>query len=268
MGFFSGITKVFKKATDFVGDAFDSFTGGTLGKVLDFGSDLVGLGNSAYGLYNAVANNGLQDQKELMAYHAALQNKYWRDQFGSRHQLEVNDLKQAGLNPILSTHSASGVAGVSANASPNETRSQKLMANAQLQNMITQQQLSRSQSAKNLEEAEYAKIRGLNDIRRTDAEIKLMANQGNYYQANSNYLNNEALQWAKTSLPGAGLGMFMRFGPKVLGYLGNSAKSFISGAGNALGNRYGRWSVIHDRNGRPLLVNPDTGQLISSSFSH
>lgn len=273
LGFVGGaIGSLFGGAGSSIGSSIgsgigDFISGSGNGKSSELGN-ILSFGNSALGLFNDVtgrdARQALNAQKDLMAYQAALQNYYWRDQYGSRHQLEVSDLKKAGLNPILSTHSAGGVAGVSASASPNETKSQRKIAQAQINQLLVQQQLANSQSAKNLQEAEYARIRGLNDSLRTKAEINLMKNQGLYYQANSNYLNNEALQWAKTSLPGAGLGLALRFGPRIA----NTAKSVIFNAGRALSHRSGKWTKHVDRHGRSYWVDRDSGQLLSGSPSY
>ena len=44
-----------------------------------------------------------------MAYQAQLQNASWKYQMSNRHQLEVGDLRNAGLNPILSANSAGAI---------------------------------------------------------------------------------------------------------------------------------------------------------------
>lgn len=99
MGFFSsigdaisGVTKPFK---NFLGDS-------GLGDILGFGSDL-------YGMYNDVTGNSAKLQKDLMAYQSQLQRENWKYQMSNRHQLEVGDLRNAGLNPILSANSAGSI---------------------------------------------------------------------------------------------------------------------------------------------------------------
>lgn len=72
--------------------------------------DLMGFGSDALGLYNDLTGNSAKVQKELMAYQAQLQNESWKYQMSNRHQLEVGDLRNAGLNPILSANSAGGIA--------------------------------------------------------------------------------------------------------------------------------------------------------------
>lgn len=91
-----GIMSVVKPVSNF-------FSGSGIGNIIGFGSD-------ALGLYNDVTGNSAKQQKELMAYQARLQNESWKYQMSNRHQLEVGDLRNAGLNPILSANSAGSVA--------------------------------------------------------------------------------------------------------------------------------------------------------------
>lgn len=88
----SGVTKPLK---NFLSDS-------GVGDVLGFGSDL-------YGMYNDVTGNSAKVQKDLMAYQSQLQRENWQYQMSNRHQLEVGDLRNAGLNPILSANSAGSI---------------------------------------------------------------------------------------------------------------------------------------------------------------
>lgn len=100
MGLFSSIGNAISSVTK----PFSSFLSGSgIGDILGFGSD-------AFGLYNDLTGNSAKVQKELMAYQAQLQNASWKYQMSNRHQLEVGDLRNAGLNPILSANSAGGIA--------------------------------------------------------------------------------------------------------------------------------------------------------------
>lgn len=100
MGLFSSIGKAVKSVTK----PISSFLSGSgIGDILSFGSD-------AFGLFNDLTGNSAKQQKELMAYQAQLQNELWKYQMSNRHQLEVGDLRNAGLNPILSANSAGGIA--------------------------------------------------------------------------------------------------------------------------------------------------------------
>lgn len=100
MGLFSSIGNAISSITKPV----SSFLSGSgIGDIMGFGSD-------ALGLYNDLTGNSAKMQKELMAYQAQLQNASWKYQMSNRHQLEVGDLRNAGLNPILSANSAGGIA--------------------------------------------------------------------------------------------------------------------------------------------------------------
>lgn len=100
MGFFSSIGNAIKSITKPVSSFFhDSGIG-----------DIMGFGSDALGLYNDLTGNSAKQQKRLMAYQAQLQNEVWKYQMSNRHQLEVGDLRNAGLNPILSANSAGGIA--------------------------------------------------------------------------------------------------------------------------------------------------------------
>lgn len=94
-----------------IGNLFgDSIGGASIGSSLGSGlSNLFssGLGGSLlnFGLGQASARSYLAQQKELMYLQHALN----LDAYGQRHQLEVSDLKKAGLNPILSANSGGSV---------------------------------------------------------------------------------------------------------------------------------------------------------------
>lgn len=99
MGLFSSIGKVISSVTK----PISSFISGSgIGDILGFGSD-------ALGIFNDLTGHSAKQQKELMAYQAQLQNESWKYQMSNRHQLEVGDLRNAGLNPILSANSAGGI---------------------------------------------------------------------------------------------------------------------------------------------------------------
>lgn len=94
-----------------IGNAISSVTKPFSGFLSSSGiGDILGIGSDAFGLYNDLTGNSAKVQKELMAYQAQLQNASWKYQMSNRHQLEVGDLRNAGLNPILSANSAGGIA--------------------------------------------------------------------------------------------------------------------------------------------------------------
>lgn len=94
-----------------IGNAITSITKPVSGFLSGSGiGDILGFGSDALGLFNDLTGNSAKIQKELMAYQAQLQNESWKYQMSNRHQLEVGDLRNAGLNPILSANSAGGIA--------------------------------------------------------------------------------------------------------------------------------------------------------------
>lgn len=100
MGLFSTIGNVISSVTK----PISSFLSGSgIGDLMGFGSD-------ALGLFNDLTGNSAKQQKELMDYQAQLQKESWKYQMSNRHQLEVGDLRNAGLNPILSANSAGAIA--------------------------------------------------------------------------------------------------------------------------------------------------------------
>jgi hypothetical protein len=99
MGLFSSIGKAISSVTKPVSNFL---SGSGISDLMSFGSD-------AFGLFNDLTGNSAKQQKELMDYQAQLQRESWKYQMSNRHQLEVGDLRNAGLNPILSANSAGGI---------------------------------------------------------------------------------------------------------------------------------------------------------------
>lgn len=128
-----------------VGSFLSGDKGGAVADVLDTGLD--------FGMGQYSAHQAFKQQKELMKY----QHDLNLDAFGQRHQLEVKDLRSAGLNPILSANSGGSVAGTGLNSAlslANESAraseasragSADKLNRAMLETQLTQQLLNRAQ---------------------------------------------------------------------------------------------------------------------------
>jgi len=128
-----------------VGSFLSGGTGGAAADLLDAGLD--------FGMGQYSAHQAFKQQKELMKY----QHDLNLDAFGQRHQLEVKDLRSAGLNPILSSNSGGSVAGTGLNSAlslANESArvseasragSADKLNRAMLETQLTQQLLNRAQ---------------------------------------------------------------------------------------------------------------------------
>lgn len=216
MGLFSSIGKAIKSVTKPV----SSFLG-------DIG-DIVGFGSDALGLYNDLTGNSAKQQMELMRYQTQLQNESWKYQMSNRHQFEVGDLRNAGLNPILSANSAGGIAAGIPNGALADSDSARYGArtNARLARQNAEQvaslvQTNATQQERNSAEAEALRmnaesnrIAALAGARRSAAEAALF-NQRTV---------NERLYPANQPLP--------------FRYL-NSAKGMVDSVEDFLDRRYG-----------------------------
>lgn len=182
MGLFSSIGKAIKSVTKPVSSFF-----GDIGDIVGFGSD-------ALGLYNDLTGNSAKAQKELMAYQAQLQNESWKYQMSNRHQLEVGDLRNAGLNPILSANSAGSVAAGIPNGSLADSDSARYGAriNARLARQNAEQVASLVQTNATQQERNTA-----------EAEALRMNAESNRINAESNRIN--ALAGARRSAAEAAL---------------------------------------------------------------
>lgn len=167
------------------GDAIGgTITGATLGSGLgSLGSALgagIGLIGSGKGLYDSFNNTSLKNQMAYDQYRAELDYQYWSRKMSNRHTLEVGDLRQAGLNPILSANSAGSVASAIPNGSIPETSSQQSAAGAAREANRINAMIGETTSAKNLAEAqasimnaETGRMVGIASARRSNAEAGL-----------------------------------------------------------------------------------------------
>lgn len=142
-----------------IGSGLGDFISGS-GSSDGFGlSDVVNLGSSALGLYNGLTGNqkSIEQQMAYDIFRSNLATEQWKTQYGQRHQLEVEDLRNAGLNPLLSANSAGSVSGANFGTIP-ETQSDRVrnalqgaqnllnlkIGNSAIQTNLTQQDLNRA----------------------------------------------------------------------------------------------------------------------------
>lgn len=152
MGLFSSIANLggslLSGASGVLGSVGSFLSGGTGGAAADLFDNALDFGMGQYSAHQA-----FKQQKELMKY----QHDLNLDAYGQRHQLEVKDLRSAGLNPILSANSGGSVAGTGLNSAlslANESAraseasragSADKLNRAMLETQLTQQMLNRAQ---------------------------------------------------------------------------------------------------------------------------
>lgn len=182
MGLFSSIGNAISSVTK----PFSSFLSGSgIGNLLGFGSD-------ALGFYNDLTGNSAEQQKELMAYQAQIQNESWKYQMSNRHQLEVGDLRNAGLNPILSANSAGGIAAAIPNGALADSdsarygaRSSAALARQNAEQVASLIQTNASTQARNEAEAKATLM---------NSETQRMQTLGNLSLQKTQALVNNALK--------------------------------------------------------------------------
>jgi hypothetical protein len=151
--------KILKKATKAVSSVFDPIsaaTGITGGDLFGFGTGLLG------------SNSAQAASRE----NAAAANAFTEKQLKNRHQWEVEDLRKAGLNPVLSSKFGGSIGG---------------SAQAQAFNPIDgiSKQMQAVQSAKTLKRMD-AEIKKLNAETRTQNDLSTMY----FTQAQNNVTDN------------------------------------------------------------------------------
>jgi hypothetical protein len=87
--------------------------GSGLSNILGSAGNMLGFVNSAKGTYDSFNNTSLKNQMKYDQFKSELDYQYWSRKMSNRHTLEVGDLRQAGLNPILSANSAFRSSGTS-----------------------------------------------------------------------------------------------------------------------------------------------------------
>ena len=218
MGLFSSIGNAISSVTK----PFSSFLSGSgIGDLMNFGSGVLGL-------YNDLTGNSAKQQMELMRYQSQLQNESWKYQMSNRHQLEVGDLRNAGLNPILSANSAGSVAAGIPNGALADSDSSRSGArtNAQLARQNAEQvasliQTNASTQARNEAEAKAALMNAESNRMSAIAGANRNNAEAGYASVRS---KNEALYPSNQPLP--------------FKYI-NSAKGMVDQIENWFDHRYG-----------------------------
>lgn len=218
MGLFSSIGDAISSITKPV----SNFLGGSgIGDLMDFGS-------GALGLYNDLTGNSAKQQMALMKYQAQLQNESWKYQISNRHQFEVGDLRNAGLNPILSANSAGAISAGIPNGALADSDSSRFGArtNAQLARQNAQQvasliQTNASTQARNEAEAKAAIMNAESNRMSAIAGANRNNAEAGYAAVRS---KNESLYPSNQPLP------FKYF---------NSAKGMVDSIEDFLDRRYG-----------------------------
>lgn len=218
MGLFSSIGRAIKSVTKPV----SSFISGSgIGDLMDFGS-------GALGLYNDLTGNSAKQQMELMRYQTQLQNESWKYQMSNRHQFEVGDLRNAGLNPILSANSGGAISAGIPNGALADSDSARFGArtNAQLARQNAQQvasliQTNASTQARNEAEAKAILMNAQSNRMSAIAGANRNNAEAGYAAVRS---KNESLYPSNQPLP------FRYF---------NSAKGMIDSLEDFLDHRYG-----------------------------
>lgn len=239
----------FSKVGSFIGDAFNAVSD-IASPIMDFAtgsnqftgsfglSDLLNLGTSGLSLYNGLtgSNKSLEQQMAYDVFKSNLATEQWKTQFGQRHQLEVDDLRKAGLNPLLSANSAGAVGSFPSGSIP-ESQSERVrnalqgaqnllnlkIGNSALKVNETQQLLNGSLSYKANSEADAVVRRADYDGLRTESDIKLQNALAHWYNVQANNASDPVIKYASaihdiSGLAGIGLGALSRRAPFKLGY--------------------------------------------------
>lgn len=147
----------------------------SLGKIAGIAGAVTGQGwlTALGGAASAIGNNQIKQNQWSQAYDLAYNQLY------NQHQIEVADLKKAGLNPILSANNGNttfGVSGTSNLENAGESAASAKQASAQAQNLDKQNEL-----------LEMNKNKLVADIQKTQADTRNVEQDTAYKRALTNY---------------------------------------------------------------------------------
>lgn len=214
MGLFSSIS-----------DAISDFAKPIKGLWSDTGlSDVFDIGSTLYGGYQSAFGNSAKAQMELMKYQQQLQNESWKYQMSNRHQFETQDLRNAGLNPILSANSGGSIAAGIPNGSLSDSNSDR--ANAMSRTAMARQnalqtasliQTNASQRYLNDANADAVSRNADYNGLRTQADVALSLAHADLLKAQADNARDPFIKYSGAmstggALLGAGLGAFTRLG--------------------------------------------------------
>lgn len=162
---------------------------GLFDTVLGVAGDLLGFG------MQASAQEGLNAQQAQYNKEMQERNIEWqKEQYQNYHQWEVEDLRNAGINPILTashgTSAASAGGSTSAGGSAPQlslSKSLEAIANSALAKKETE--LKTYDAETNRIKANADMIRAEADKARTPSAIALAESQSGYYQSNAQYID-------------------------------------------------------------------------------
>lgn len=211
--------------------------GSGLGSLLD-------TANTAFSTYNNFNKSSMKDAMAFAQFKQNLQTQAWKEQYGQRHQLEVEDLRKAGLNPILSANSAGGVSAsmasgglLDSDSARSSAASQRQMVNQAAKQLESQISVNGSQIYRNNAEADAIQRQADYAGMRTLSEIKLQRALANWYNVQSTNANDPMIKYSSAmSTGGALLGGIMgsasRLAPSLMRKIPRGTKGLVDRDGS------------------------------------
>lgn len=160
---------------------FLSGIGKAIGKVAGIASNVSGIA-SGIGAVGGLLGSGVDDERDFASAQAAAANAFTEKQLKNRHQWEVEDLRKAGLNPILSAMKGAPSIGGSAQAVATPSSGSEFANYASSAAAANQQRLNTEKLKSEIDlleaNATAAKTQGVKNL----AEAKNTGNIGNITQ--------------------------------------------------------------------------------------